>query len=145
MSRLRTILSRTVLFVMPALMTGCAIGPPPSEPSPAPARPAPWSVEDAIKFLREGQTEKAVLARIVADGLEARPTEDQICELKRAGATEEFIAALRDAPVPPGVVVPASPAWPSLIPDLWPSYGWSWYRGKWHLVPWLYRGDRRPD
>ena|SRR5688572_9153 len=136
---------RTVLLLIPGIVLGCAIGPPTPEPSPAPGRPAPWSVEDALKFLREGQSEKALLARIAAEGLDARPTEDQIIELKRAGATEEFIAALRAAPVPPGMVDPASPVWSPLLPDFWPSYGWSWYRGKWHLVPWLYRTDRRPD
>jgi hypothetical protein len=73
---------------------GCAIEDPYPEEALPPARSAPLSVRDVIDFLREGFAEEAISARIRTDGLDLRPTDAEIQELRCIGAGEPFIARL---------------------------------------------------
>ncbi|MBI3856791.1 MAG: hypothetical protein HY293_13975 [Planctomycetes bacterium] len=83
------------------LLAGCVFEPLPYPAwTPAPAPPPPLSVQDVVKLLKSGFGEEAILSKIWRDGLEARPTCEEISALKEAGASDRLIQALLSAPVP---------------------------------------------
>lgn len=117
-----------------ALLVGCApaagggrIEPGLAEPPPMPAalRHTPLTTLDLIHMTEAGLDEDAILDRIAAEGVAARPTPTAVEELRAHGVSERVIAAYDAAPLVPRPLDP-----PVRDPDA--TQPWWFVNPSWH-------------
>ena len=133
-------LARGLLALVLLGGTGCFYGPRVAyvEPQVVPAR-RPLSREDVRTLVRAGVGDEIILARLRTEGVTARPTAEEVVDLKKDGASDKVIEALLGAPVttaaPARVVHPAYPG---------PPYGYPYPYPPWEWDPFFpyYAGDR---
>ncbi len=104
--------------------TGCYYGPRAYyvEPQVAPAR-QPVSREDVRTLVRAGVGDEIILARIRTEGVSARPTAEEVVDLKKEGASDKVVEALLGAQVTSAA--PARAVYPAYgYPYPYPSWGW---------------------
>ena len=119
-------------------VTGCTYGPRGYyvEPPVAPAR-QPVSREDVRTLVQAGVGDEIILARIRTEGVTARPTAEQVVDLKKEGTSDKVVEALLGAQVTSAA--PARVDYPAYVP-----YGYPYPYPSWDWDPFFpyYWGNR---
>ena len=123
---------RTPTLVL-ALLTGCSpatgggrIEPDrDAPPMPVSLRRSPLTTLDIIRMTEAGLDEQAVLDRIAAEGVTARPTADTRAELRAHDVSERILAALDAAEVVPREYGAPPPGTDAVQP-------WWFVQPRWH-------------
>jgi hypothetical protein len=98
---------------------------------------------DVLKLVRAGVGDDVIVARIRAEGVEARPSTDEILEMKKEGVSDKIVQALLEGEVASRVETPrmiySSNPWD--VPYYYPyypyyrpySWGGYWPYPYWHF------------
>ena len=137
-----------LLGLMLCLLSGCVIGPVPRYRVREAAAP-PLSSEEIVRMVKAGLSDVMIIEKINANGLEARPTAEQIAALKKDGVSEGVLRAMLTAPLRERTeerliytedYYPYSygPWWYGTYWYGWPYWGWGFSYYPYH--GWGYRG-----
>ena len=142
----------SLLGLTVCLLSGCVIGPVPRYRVREAATP-PLNSEEIVRMVKAGLSEATIIEKINADGLEARPTAEQIAALKKDGVSEGVLRAMLTAPLrerteerivytedyyPYYYPYSYSPWWYGPYWYSWPYWGWQFRYYPFH--GWGYRG-----
>ena len=137
-----------LLGLMVCLLPGCVIGPVPRYRVREAAAP-PLNCEEIVRMVKAGLSEAIIIEKLNVDGLEARPTAEQIAALKKDGVSEGVLRAMLTAPLRERTeerliytedYYPYSygPWWYGPYCYGWPYWGWRF--GTYPYHGWGYRG-----
>jgi hypothetical protein len=101
---------------------------------------APMTLDEVLRLSKAGISEDLILSRIRTEGLNSKPTADQVIEMKRLGVSDRVIEATIGASVPASTY--AQPAQPRVVyrypaPYYYPPYGYPYPYYGW--PGWYYR------
>lgn len=110
--------------------------------------PPPLLQEEIVRMSKAGLSDAVLIEKINTDGLEARPTAEQIASLKKEGVSDAVLRAMISAPVrertaerliytepyPYEYSYYYSPWWHGPYWYGWPYWGWHLYpRSRWYF------------